>query len=289
MTINAATMAGLYRGLLQGLLHEGRTTAPHGRPTLELLGVTLHLGASWQNILVHPVRNLNYRFMVAEWLWVALGQNRLADLTRYNSRMAAFSDDGLTLAGAYGPRLAPQLPYVHRALADPDSRQAVAIIWTPSPPASKDLPCTVALQFILRRGQLNLIVTMRSSDAWLGVPYDFFTFSMLQNSLAGTLGVERGFIQLNLGSSHLYKKDAERAAGLAHTQPCGDETLRSPALDGPPPPDFEEILETGTAMIDVQSQEEANRWKLWAPYAHCLLTKTSKECLEVLREASKPR
>jgi thymidylate synthase len=278
MTISTATMASLYRQLLQNLLATGWIASPHGRSTLEIPGLTLYLADSSRNVLVHPVRNLNYRFMIAEWLWVALGRNRLADLTRYNSKMAAFSDDGVTLAGAYGPRLRPQLPYLYRALADPDSRQAVATIWTPAPAASKDLPCTLALQFLLRRGRLHLIVTMRSSDAWLGIPYDFFTMSMLQNSLAGTLGVARGFIQFNLGSSHLYKEDAERAAGLVYTQPGGDETLRSPALDGPPPATMEMIFDQNEGMYGLTKE--------WLLYRRCLLTKTSNECLEVLREAS---
>jgi thymidylate synthase len=223
--------------------------------------------------------------MVAEWLWVALGRNRLADLARYNSKMAAFSDDGLTLAGAYGPRLRPQLPYLHRALADPDSRQAVATIWTPAPPASRDLPCTLALQFLLRRGRLHLIVTMRSSDAWLGIPYDFFTFSMLQSSLAGTLGAERGWIQFNLGSSHLYYEDHKRAQELLESNSLIDEQLRSPALDGPPPLVFNSLLEPKNEYRSIEPWLKVD--PAWLIYQRCLETSTGKECLEVLREANK--
>ncbi len=280
MTINSLTMIKLYRRLLEALLSHGWRARARARPTRELLGVTLHLGDSAQNVLVHPVRNLNYRFMVAEWLWVALGRNRLADLTRYNSRMVAFSDDGLTLAGAYGPRLKPQLPYLFRALADPDSRQAVATIWRPSPPASRDLPCTLALQFLLRDRRLNLIVTMRSSDAWLGIPYDFFTFSMLQNSIAGTLGVARGFIQFNLGSSHLYDEDADRARELLFCSPLADEQLASPALDGLPQETMASLFDETIACYGLTKE--------WLFYQRCLLAKTSKECLEVLREANRP-
>lgn len=282
MTINALTMISLYRGLLQGLLTHGWNAVPRERPTVELLGVTLHLGDSAQNILVHPVRNLNYRFMVAEWLWIALGRNRVADLTRYNSKMLEFSDDGLTLAGAYGPRLIPQLPYIFRALADPDSRRAVATIWTPSPPHSKDLPCTLALQFLLRDERLNLIVTMRSSDAWLGIPYDFFTMSMLQNAIAGTLGVARGFIQFNLGSSHLYRTDMDRARDLLRSDHARDQILSSPPLDGPPPSIMELVFDS---ELDSVRDLPLN----WRSYWRCLRTKTSQECLEVLREAGKLR
>lgn len=285
MTINDCTMIGLYRQLLTKLLKYGWNADARGRSTQELLGLTLYLDDSAQNILIHPVRNLNYRFMVAEWLWVALGRNRLADLTRYNSKMAAFSDDGLTLAGAYGPRLAPQLSYLYRALADPDSRQAVATIWTPSPPYSRDLPCTLALQFLLRRRALNLIVTMRSSDAWLGIPYDFFTFSMLQNSLAGTLGVARGWIQFNLGSSHLYREDMDKAQGLLFCDPLADEQLHSPRLDGPPPLVFNSLLEVQNKYSQIEPWLKVD--PTWLIYQRCLETGTGKECLEVLREASK--
>jgi thymidylate synthase len=45
-------------------------------------------------------------------------------------------------------------------------------------------------------------MNMRSSDAWLGVPYDWFNFSMLSAGVALLLR-EKG-VNVNLGSLHFY-------------------------------------------------------------------------------------
>jgi thymidylate synthase len=197
--------------LLNTLIRHGKVTSPRNLKTLELLGVSLRVDTGLGNIIYHPYRNLNYKFMVAEWLWIVEGSNQVKVLSQYNKKIAQFSDDGETLAGAYGPRINAQLDWVHHVLVLEDTRQAVITIWTPTPAASKDIPCTVALQFLKRGEYMNLIVTMRSSDAWLGIPYDFYSFSMLLNLVASYHGCQVGFVQMNLGSSHLYETDLAEA------------------------------------------------------------------------------
>ena len=204
-----------YSHVLSRILSEGREVAPRGQRVKEVLGLSLKIQDARDNIVVNPVRNLNFRFMVAEWLWIAFGLDDVRLLARYNSQMARFSDDGLILRGAYGPRLASQWRYIAEALKrNPETRQAVATIWTPSPEPSKDIPCTISLQFLLRDGALHTFANMRSSDAWLGLPYDVFTFSMLGNALAGELRVQPGPLHLHLASSHLYEAHWEKANAI---------------------------------------------------------------------------
>ena len=236
LTLSGDSLNEVWSQLLSALYHQPEyESKPRGMLTRECLGVTLLINELRNNILYHPIRNLNYKFQIAEFLWMAYGRNDLATLARYNSQMARFSDDGLTLAGAYGPRLQPQWQFLVDTLSrDHYSRQAVATIWTPNPTGSKDVPCTVALQFIARLGMLNCIVTMRSSDVWLGLPYDAGTFGLLANCLAGVLGLHTGFLQFNLGSSHLYETDFSKAEQVLA---CSDtyRGITSPALPYFPP------------------------------------------------------
>lgn len=213
------------------------------------------------NILVHPLRKLNFKFMVVEWIWVARGWDNLWELARVNPNIAEFSDNGKTLAGAYGPRLLPQWEYVLTELRNKDSRRAVATIWTPSPVPSKDIPCTISLQWLLRGEKLNCIVTMRSSDVWLGLPYDMFVFSQLTSSLAGELSCETGWIQFNLGSSHLYEKHEAQAIEVLAATHLG-LTLMSPRLPG--------------MLPGVVTTEP------WLSYSRAIEAKTSGHALEVL-------
>ena len=96
---------------------------------------------------------------------------------------------------------------------DPSTRQAVIhikearnLIDYPT----KDLNCTIALQFILRNNKLDLIVTMRSNDVWLGLPYDLFNFTCMQILMAMELGVEIGTYYHNAASLHMYRSDANK-------------------------------------------------------------------------------
>ena len=91
--------------------------------------------------------------------------------------------------------------------ADPNTRQAVIHIKDASNEQTKDLPCTLTLQFLIRGGKLNLIANMRSNDIWLGFPYDAFSFTCLQMKMAMELGVEVGFYIHMAGSMHLYKRN----------------------------------------------------------------------------------
>lgn len=221
--------------LLYDLIRDGDGNLARGLPTRELLGVSVKVTNARNCILDHPRRNLNFKFMVAEWLWIVSGSNNLEDIARYNSKLREFSDDGSTLAGAYGPRLIPQLLWALTALHnDGDSRQVVMSIWTPNPAPSKDIPCTLGIQLFIRKAALHGIVTMRSSDVWLGLPYDFFCFAQLLACFAGELGTRVGSLQFNLGSSHLYESNLVEAQGcLDDNTNC--KTIVSPGAPEMPP------------------------------------------------------
>lgn len=268
-----------YPLILETILECGDVSRPRGMEVTELLGFVIH-GPLVDNVLVHPVRDLNYRFMVAEWCWIMAGREDLATLLRFNKNYGKFSDDGLKLAGAYGPRIRPQLDWVLRKLReDHDSRQAVVNLWTPCPAASKDIPCTLSMQFLIRNHELQMIVNMRSSDAWLGLPYDWFTFTMLGNCMAGELGVRPGHLQLHLGSSHLYEEHYELAQKVVE-QDSEYELLSSPCLPYLPPHElFSEILREhpGSSLHS----------KVWHTYQRALRFDKA-HALEVLRAAVNP-
>lgn len=195
-----------YRAVLRTILEQGEQVSPRGKPTLELQAARIVLQDPSANILADPGRRINYTFSVTEWLWMLAGQNDLEFLAWTNSRMRQFSDDGVTFAGAYGPAIVQQLPYVVNTLKeDPDSRQAVITVWERNPRPSKDIPCTTHLQFLLRKGKLNMITTMRSNDAWLGFPYDVFNMTQIQRYLASALDVDVGTYVHLPGSLHLYQ------------------------------------------------------------------------------------
>jgi len=189
----------------------GHEVSPRGLRVKELLHHAVRVSMFYP-VLTVPERRLGYRFMAAEALWIVTGRDQLSDLTPYSKRMEEFSDDGETLTGAYGPRILEQLGYVvDRLVEDRDTRQATLTIWRPNPSRSKDIPCTVAMDFKIRNGQLHTQVFMRSSDVWLGLPYDVFSFTCVSYLVVATLrqtaypDLEPGTLYLTAASSHVYQ------------------------------------------------------------------------------------
>lgn len=219
-------------GVLRLLTEAGAPVAPRGQATREWPQVTLTTRLD-DPVLTIGLRKLNHRFMAAEARWIINGSDRVAEIALYNSRIARYSDDGERFYGAYGPRYRDQLPYVvQRLAADPDTRQAGLTLWIPKPgldgQVPKDVPCTIALFFQIRFGELNVHAFMRSSDAWLGLPYDVFNFSMLGYHVMGFINQRRagdararnenlydavrpGTLYLTMASSHLYEEHLEPA------------------------------------------------------------------------------
>jgi thymidylate synthase len=160
-----------------------------------------------------------------------LGQNDVSIAT-WNKNLLNFSDDGERFSGAYGPKFVEQLSYViHTLTKDPDSRQAIINIWRERPGPSKDIPCTLSFQFFIRDHMVEMITTMRSNDVFLGLPYDLFNFTMIQNLVANMLefstGVQYGLGQYvhQVGSLHVYEKHYEAVRKILNERSPKDSNL----------------------------------------------------------------
>ena len=210
--MNAAN--NTYVTLLNDILFKGENVVPRNKVTFELRQHTTCV-KMLRPIITIPARKLDYRFMAAEASWILSGDRALDAHVRKN--LGKYSDDGRTMRGAYGPPFLQQIEYCRDAIvADRDTRQACMTIWERNPRPSRDIPCTIGLQFLLRTTELHTNVWMRSSDAWLGYPYDIFTFSMMTWHLSlmlkpvPTLGV----LSLTAGSQHIYDKNLDDAMNL---------------------------------------------------------------------------
>jgi len=139
-----------------------------------------------------------------------------AQIARYVDQIDFDADE---VFGGYGPRLfnwkgLTQLDNVTDILRrKPDSRQAVIQLFDGDDIVGEhgDVPCTSTLQFMLRGGKLHMLTNMRSNDAFLGLPHDFFCFTMLQEIVARSLSMELGTYKHAVGSLHLYDVDTEAA------------------------------------------------------------------------------
>lgn len=166
-----------------------------------------------RGIIQSDIRKMPIRYAVGELLWYLSGSNKVADIGKYSSVWERLSDDGEHVNSAYGHRIFnhfgfDQWEHVKNLLRkDPMSRQAVIHIKDASNQPTKDMPCTVSLQFFIRDNKLYMITYMRSNDLWMGFTYDVFNFTAFQVKMAMELGVELGTYTHVAGSLHLYKRD----------------------------------------------------------------------------------
>lgn len=206
------------------IMSNGDTVKPRGQGTKEIQQRTITVDMR-KPVLMVPDRKLNYKFMAAEAYWILSGDDKAENIVPYNKHIGNFSDDGITFFGAYGPKISAQLDYVVAKLKqDNDTRQAGLTIWRENPKHTKDVPCTVAMFFNIRNGKLNANVFMRSSDIWLGIPYDVFNFSMVAHLICCRINdgnsttITPGNLYLTAASSHLYDVNADAARGCTIAQ-----------------------------------------------------------------------
>lgn len=208
------------------VLRQGTVVHPRGLETMELLA------SDW--VIDHPMsielaagdRKFAHWIGVLEGLQF-LGQFSVPEMfTDRLSRWGDYEDMGI-LHGSYGARAHGLLADVVSTLTkDPSSRQAVVTLFDATRDldrSKKDVPCTISLQFFLRASdpafmpRLDMIVSMRSNDAWIGTPYDLQQFAIVQAGIAQALRVFPGRYWHRAGSLHLYQKDWLKAEGiLAH-------------------------------------------------------------------------
>lgn len=168
-----------------------------------------------QGLVLSEKRDLSLKYAIGELLWYLSGSNLVSSIAPYSKVWEKLSDDGETVNSAYGHRIHrrfgfDQWEYVKGLLkADPLSRQAVIHIKEPNNQPTKDLPCTICIQYLIRDDKLHSTVYMRSNDIWMGFPYDVFCFTSLQVKMAMELGVGLGEYHHIAGSLHLYERNVK--------------------------------------------------------------------------------
>ena len=181
--------------------------------TLEANNVLVTLNDINDNIV--SIRNISPTYLLGEWAWYFLGRNDVKFISLFGSMWERLSDDGVTNNSAYGYLMKTAFGFnqvekvIELLKKDPESRRAVINLNTPNEKVieTKDEPCTISLQFMIRDERLNCTAVMRSNDIYLGFPYDVAFFTELQKYIADKLMVDYGIYTHFAGSLHVYDKD----------------------------------------------------------------------------------
>ena len=224
--VNDALFQGLRLMKAQGVAVPSRNGM-----TLELPApVTTVYKNPAQRVLVSSARDANPFFHFMESLWILAGRDDVKFLSEFNKRMVDFSDDTKTFNAAYGYRLRNQfndsgncdLDQIEEVIDiltnDPNSRQAVCQIWDSADlnKDTRDKACNMSIVFRMRNQRLDMTVFNRSNDMiWGAYGANVVQFSMIQEYVAASLGVNMGTYSQVSNSFHVY---TEGAAGDAYNR-----------------------------------------------------------------------
>ncbi|MBD9359965.1 thymidylate synthase [Methylomonas fluvii] len=87
-------------------------------------------------------------------------------------------------------------------------------------------PCHVLYQFYVANGKLSCMMTQRSADCFLGVPYNQASVALLTHMLAQQCDLEVGELIMSFGDVHIYRNHFEQVALQLSRQPLAPPQLQ---------------------------------------------------------------
>lgn len=217
MLISCETPSEAVVDAIETLKDWGELSSPRGMSTMEITNAQIMIQRPW--LIPFEVGNRSLRpFIGCIEALQLVGQVAAPNVVvKGSNAFQKFTNDEI-FHGAYGQRVYGHLSEIVDLLKrDPDSRQAVLTIFNAATDLGRnknDIPCTLNIQFMIRKNKLNMRVNMRSNDVFLGLPYDLVQFGALQGAIAKALDIEMGWYSHNVGSLHMYLRDLEKCEDL---------------------------------------------------------------------------
>jgi len=94
---------------------------------------------------------------------------------------------------------------------DPTSRRIIINAWNPKQMEEMSLPpCHVMYQFYVESDdRVSVMLTQRSADLFLGVPFNIASTSLLLTLICQQVGRKPGRVIINIGDAHIYENHIE--------------------------------------------------------------------------------
>lgn len=153
----------------------------------------------------------------ADLAWMLQDTKDPALILKYAPKLwSDFVEDG-EMKAAYGHRWANhfgrhQLEMaVEQLKTNPSNRQLYVSLWDPASDGlgalnqPKNIPCITGFSLTAVAGRLHLSVFLRSSDVFVGLPYDVMTYALLCDAIAATVGLIPGSVHFTLAHPHIYE------------------------------------------------------------------------------------
>ena len=168
-------------------------------------------------------KKVHFRSVVFELLWFLKGDTNVKYLQDNQVRIwNEWADEKGNLGRIYGAqwrnwqtpdgKVVDQISKVIEGIkTDPSSRRHLVVAYNPGELDQMVLPpCHSFFQFYVSQGRLSCQLYQRSGDAFLGVPFNIASYSLLTLMVAQVCGLRPGFFVHTFGDVHIYSDHFEQ-------------------------------------------------------------------------------
>lgn len=196
----------LKRCLLANNLTDNRTGEPTYYSFAERIRIDLNKGFP-----ILTGKKIFFDKAYHEFVWFINGDTNIEYLKANGINWwNEYADERGNLGPVYGKQLKNfgcinQLDYVIGEIKN-RTRRAVVSLW--NPPELPDMalpPCFFSFVFSQFDGKLNMDMTLRSSDLFLGLPYDIVMAALFLTYIAQRTDLDPNLININMVDAHIYK------------------------------------------------------------------------------------
>ena len=168
-------------------------------------------------------KKVHLKSVIHELLWFLRGDTNTAYLQDHGvSIWDEWADEKGDLGPVYGKQwrrwqcadgcLIDQMAQlVEQIKVNPNSRRLIVSAWNVGELNTMALPpCHLLFQFYVANGALSCKLTQRSADAFLGVPFNVASYSLLTHMVAAQCGLGVGEFIWSGGDCHIYDNHLEQ-------------------------------------------------------------------------------
>ena len=200
-----------YKNLLLRVLQYGEENKNRtGINTLKLFNQSININLN-EGFPIVTGKKIYFKKAIAEFKWIYEGRTDLKYLKDNNINWwNDFAVDG-QLGKVYGYQINKynnsinQINYCINEIKN-NTRRAIITLWNPSDLKEQALPCCYTqLNFVRSNNKLNLVMHFRSSDLFLGLPYDMIFGALFLIEISKQCNLIPSQLGLNLADAHIYK------------------------------------------------------------------------------------
>ena len=227
-----------YLDLLRRILDEGSDNGDRtGTGTISVFGHQMRFDLS-EGFPAVTTKKVHWPSVIHELLWFLSGDTNIEYLKENKVRIwNEWADENGDLGPVYGKqwrfwesndgRVIDQIEGAIELIKNnPQSRRIIVSAWNVGELDEMALmPCHAFFQFYVNEGRLSCNLYQRSADAFLGVPFNISSYSLLTCMIAQVCGLEPGEFIWTGGDCHLYLNHIEQAKMQIEREPLDLPTL----------------------------------------------------------------